>query len=171
MKEHEETGMKIGVLSDSHDNLPNIRKAVEIFSRNGVEAVIHGGDFCSPFTLPEFAPLTDRGVRMHAVFGNNDGDKLLLVRRGEGFCDFADGTLTVTLDGRRIIIMHYPDVGEDLFRLGAYDLVIYGHNHKARVEGGAKKLLNPGTSSGYMAETATVALVDTRDMAVEIAVL
>ena len=50
--------MKIGVLSDTHDNLVNIRKAVEIFSKNGVEAVIHAGDFCSPFTLPEFKPLT-----------------------------------------------------------------------------------------------------------------
>ena len=49
--------MKIGVLSDSHDNLPNIRKAVEVFSKNGVEALIHGGDFCSPFTLAEFKPL------------------------------------------------------------------------------------------------------------------
>ena len=46
--------MKIGVLSDTHDNLTNIRKAVEIFSKNGVEALIHGGDFCSPFTLAEF---------------------------------------------------------------------------------------------------------------------
>jgi len=160
--------MKIGVLSDSHDNLTNIRKAVEIFSKNGVEALIHGGDFCSPFTLAEFKPLADKGVKMHAVFGNNDGDRVLLVRRAVDFCSFTDGAGIVTLDGRKIVILHYPDLGEDLFRLGAYDLVIYGHNHKVRVEGEEKKLLNPGTCSGYLAETATVALVDTRTMGVEI---
>ena len=160
--------MKIGVLSDTHDNLTNIRKAVEIFSKNGVEALIHGGDFCSPFTLAEFKPLADKGVKMHAVFGNNDGDRVLLVRRAADFCSFTDGACIVTLDGRKIVILHYPDLGEDLFRLGAYDLVIYGHNHKVRVEGEEKKLLNPGTCSGYLAETATIALVDTRTMGVEI---
>ncbi len=160
--------MKVGVLSDSHDNLLNIRKAVEIFSRNGVEAIIHGGDFCSPFVIPEFKSLFEKGVRMHAVFGNNDGDRVLLARRGEGFCTFSDGSLTVTLAGKRILVLHYPDLAEDLFRLGAYDLVIYGHNHTVRVEGAAKKLLNPGTSSGYMAERATVAIVETQGMDVQI---
>ncbi|MGO9411216.1 MAG: metallophosphoesterase [Spirochaetia bacterium] len=160
--------MKIGVISDSHDNLTNIRKAVEVFSTNGVEALIHAGDFCSPFTLAEFKPLSTKGVKMHAVFGNNDGDRVLLARRGEGFCTFADGSLTVTLGGKRIVVIHYPDLAEDLFRLGAYDLVIYGHDHKIRVEGGSKKLLNPGTSSGYLAERATVAIVETQGMDVTI---
>jgi predicted phosphodiesterase len=36
------------------------------------------------------------------------------------------------------------------------------------VEGEERKLLNPGTCSGYMAETATIAVVDTRTMGVEI---
>ncbi len=163
--------MKIGVISDSHDNLSNIRKAVEVFSTNGVEALIHGGDFCSPFTIPEFKPLSEKGVKMHAVFGNNDGDRVLLTRRGEGFCTFADGSLVVTLGGKRIVVLHYPDLAEDLFRLGAYDLVIYGHNHKIRVEGQGKKLLNPGTSSGYLADKATVALVETTGMDVQIVTL
>jgi putative phosphoesterase len=163
-----EARMKIGVLSDTHDNLMNIRKAVEIFSKNGVEALIHCGDFCSPFTLAEFKPLADRGVKMHAVFGNNDGDRVLLVRRGGDFCTFTDGACIVTLAGKRILALHYPELGEDLHRGGTYDLVVYGHNHKVRVEGGAKKLLNPGTCSGYLAEAATVALVDTDGMAAEI---
>ncbi|HUI71218.1 MAG TPA: metallophosphoesterase [Spirochaetia bacterium] len=160
--------MKIGVISDSHDNLANVRKAVEVFSTSGVEAIIHGGDFCSPFVIPEFKSFADRGVRMHAVFGNNDGDRVLLTRRGEGFCTFADGSLTVTLGGKRIVAIHYPDLAEDLFRGGAYDLVIYGHDHSVRVEGGAKKLLNPGTSSGYLAGRATVAVVETQGMDVQI---
>jgi putative phosphoesterase len=158
--------MIIGVLSDTHDNLANIQKAVDLFSMNGVEAIIHGGDFCSPFTLAVFKPLAEKGVKMHAVFGNNDGDRVLLTRRGEGFCSFSDGVCIVTLGGRRIIVMHYPDVAEDLFRLGDYDLVIHGHNHQARVEGVERKLLNPGTCSGYLAKKATVALVDTADLGV-----
>lgn len=158
--------MKIGVLSDTHDNLVNIEKAVEVFSKNGVEAIIHGGDFCSPFTLAVFKPLAERGVKMHAVFGNNDGDRVQLTRRGEGFCSFSDGVRVLSLGGRRILVMHYPDLAEDLLRLGAYDLVIHGHDHRARVEGDERKLLDPGTCSGYLAGKATVALVDTANLGV-----
>jgi uncharacterized protein len=160
--------MKIGVLSDTHDNLPNIRKAVEIFAKNGVEALIHGGDFCSPFTLAEFKPLADKGITMRAVFGNNDGDRVLLARRGGDFCTFMDGSAVFTLGGKRIVVIHYPDIADDLYRAGTFDLIVYGHNHTPRVEGGERKLLNPGTCSGYLAEAATVALVDTAGMSVEI---
>ena len=161
--------MKVGVISDTHDNLANMRKAVEIFSKNGVEALIHAGDFCSPFTIAEFKPLFDKGVRMHAVFGNNDGDRVLLVKRGGENVTFTDFSAILTLSGRKVVVMHYPELADDLWRLGAYDLVVYGHNHKVRVEGSEKKILNPGTCAGYLAETATVALLETGSMDVEIA--
>ncbi len=160
--------MKIGVLSDTHDNLANLRLAVGVFTRRGVEALIHAGDFCSPFTLREFAPLAAKGVRMHAVFGNNDGDRVNLVRWGADFCAFHDGVTVVKLDGRRIAVMHYPDLAADILAGGAYDLVIHGHDHTARVEGGPRWLLNPGTCSGYLAPRATVAVVDSADLAIEV---
>jgi len=163
--------MKIGVLSDTHDNLTNIRKAVEIFSKNGVEALIHAGDFCSPFTFTEFAPLADKGVKMSAVFGNNDGDKVLLMKRAGAFCTFSDGSAILDIGGCKIAVMHYPDFAEDLFMLGKYDLVVYGHNHTARLEGTVKKLLNPGTCGGFLAKAATVALVDLEDMSAQIVAL
>jgi len=160
--------MKVGILSDSHDHLPNIAKAVEVFSRTGVQAIIHAGDFCSPFTLAPFLSLAERGLKMYAVFGNNDGDRLLLAKRGGSFCSFADGARIVTLDGRTFAIMHYPDLADDLFRAGAYDVVIHGHDHRMRVEGETKKLLNPGTCSGYLADAATVAVLETADLGVQI---
>ncbi len=160
--------MKIGVLSDTHDNLANLGRAVDIFSKNGVEAILHCGDFCSPFTLPVFKPLAEKGVPMYAVFGNNDGDKALLIRRGEGSWTFADGVRVLELGGRRIVMMHYPDVAEDLLRAGSFDLVIHGHDHRARVQGSGPKLLNPGTCAGYLAARATVALVETAGLDVEL---
>jgi len=160
--------MRIGILSDTHDNIANIRKAVEVFSKNGVEVVVHAGDFCSPFTLAEFKPLAERGAKMHAVFGNNDGDRALLIRRAGDFCSFSDGAAKLTLGGKKMAVMHYPDRADDLYRCGTYGLVIHGHDHKARVEGTGKKLLNPGTCAGYLADAATVALVDTDSMDVEL---
>ena len=160
--------MKIGILSDTHDHLPNIAKAVDLFLKVGVEAVIHAGDFCSPFTLAEFKPLAAKGLKIYAVFGNNDGDRALLARRGEDFCTFQDGSRIVTLDGRTFAVMHYPDFANDIFKSGVYDVVVYGHDHKLKVEGGARKLLNPGTCAGYLAEAATVAVLETSDLKVDI---
>ncbi len=160
--------MRIGILSDTHDHLPNIAKAVDAFSTHGVEAIIHAGDFCSPFTMATYRPLAEKGLKMYAVFGNNDGDRALLVQRGGEFCSFADGSRVVTLDGRTFAVMHYPDLADDLYRSGAYDVVIYGHNHKLRVEGEGRKLLNPGTCAGYLADAATVAVLDTNGMGVQV---
>jgi hypothetical protein len=161
--------MRIGVLSDSHDNLANVRRAVEAFSRAGVEALLHAGDVCSPFVLRELAPLREKGVRLHAVFGNNDGDRVMLVRRSEGFAEFHDGSAVLELGGRRIAMTHYPDLADALLAGGGFDLVVHGHDHRARVvEAGPRRLVNPGTCAGYLAARATVAVVDTDDLAVEV---
>ena len=161
-------GMKIGVLSDTHDNLANIRRAVELFAARGVGALVHAGDICSPFSLLEFAPLAAKGIRMHAVFGNNDGDRVMLVRKGVGFCEFRDGAAVVELDGRWVVVTHYPDLAPALLASGVYDLVVHGHDHTVRVEGPPGRLLNPGACSGYLAARATVAVVDTADLSIEV---
>ena len=63
---------------------------------------------------------------------------------------------------------HYPDLAPALLASGAFDLVIHGHDHRVRVEGGPRRLLNPGTCSGYGVPRATVAVVDTADLSVEV---
>ena len=49
--------MKIGIMSDTHDYLPNIRKAIEIFNEEKVDLVVHCGDFVSLFVIKEFKNL------------------------------------------------------------------------------------------------------------------
>ena len=47
----------IGIMSDSHDNLDAIRKAVDAFNEAEVDLVIHAGDMISPFTSKEIKKL------------------------------------------------------------------------------------------------------------------
>ena len=42
--------IKIGIIADTHDNLPNIEKAVETFNKGNIDLLFHAGDFVSPFT-------------------------------------------------------------------------------------------------------------------------
>ena len=60
--------MKIGILSDTHDDYENTNKAIDIFQENDVKAVIHAGDVISPPVITEFYRLTEKGVKL---FYNN----------------------------------------------------------------------------------------------------
>jgi hypothetical protein len=43
--------MLIDVMSDTHDNIMQTKKAVEKFNRKKVEHVLHAGDIISPFMI------------------------------------------------------------------------------------------------------------------------
>ena len=40
--------MIIGVIADTHENMPFIRKAVDYFNDKAVSLVLHAGDLISP---------------------------------------------------------------------------------------------------------------------------
>ncbi len=165
--------MKIGVLSDTHDHLVNIKQAVDIFKREGIEFLIHAGDFCSPFVFKELDKLRPECGKAYAVFGNNDGDKVLLTRNAGGFCSIQPGILKINIDNRAIVVMHYPDIADELYRSGEFDLVIYGHTHKRRLDTFTKgsrtiTILNPGSCAGYLADKPTIAVVELKSMSVNL---
>ena len=62
----------IGVMSDSHDNVTQVRKAVTLFKDAGCDLVLHAGDVVAPFAARELEAL---GCPVKAVFGNCDGEK------------------------------------------------------------------------------------------------
>ncbi|MEW6357723.1 MAG: metallophosphoesterase [Planctomycetota bacterium] len=149
--------MRIGVMSDSHDNLPMIRKAIRLFTDEGVGAVLHAGDFIAPFAVKEIMKF--KGT-VAAVFGNNDGEKKGILKLG---LDVADPPRTVALGGRRILLCHARPEGAQ----GA-DVVVFGHTHDVAVEKGAPLLLNPGECGGWLSGRCTVALLDLASLDVEI---
>ena len=118
--------MKIGVFSDSHDNVPMVKKAVELFNSEGVELVIHAGDFIAPFVV---AAMADLKCRVVGVFGNNDGERIGLSARFEEVGEVHPNLASVEVGGRKIAAMHYPELAEPIAKSGEYDIVIYGHTH------------------------------------------
>lgn len=152
--------MKIGVISDTHDNVDRINESIEIFNKEELGLVIHAGDVTSPFALIPFDGLKADFV---GIFGNNDGDKILLKERSKGRIHRQPHKMT--LGGKRIVIMHEPDLVEDLALSGNFDLIIYGHTHKARVDRINNTLvLNPGEAGHWLYGKATIAVVDLEGM-------
>ncbi|MCL6500516.1 MAG: metallophosphoesterase [Candidatus Pacearchaeota archaeon] len=134
--------MKIGVIGDTHDNIPNIQKAVKIFKRKKVNFVIHTGDIISPSTVDYF-----KGLHLIFVQGNCDGDvekiKEKVTEIGGKF--FIGGFGEMEIGGKKIAITHKPTVIETI--LGAkYNYILYGHTHEQKVEKiGNVTLINPGS--------------------------
>jgi hypothetical protein len=150
--------MKIAILSDVHDN---IWKLESLLANLEADALVFCGDFCAPFTLAQIAE--GFAGPIHVVFGNNDGDKLFLSRVAGRFShvtlhgEFAD----MEMDGRRLAVTHYPEIGKALCQGGTYDLVCHGHSHERVVEqvGGTLRL-NPGEVMGRLG-LSTYAVYDT----------
>jgi hypothetical protein len=149
--------VKIGVLSDSHDDLDCLAKAVALFNAEGAVQVLHAGDIVSPFTFEIFRELR---APLGGVYGNNDGDRLLLRERSAGALHTQPHF--VTLDSMRGVIVHEPPLVKSLARSGDFDLVIYGHTHAPDVRReGTTLVVNPGKAAYLNKGRATVALLDT----------
>lgn len=133
--------MKIGIISDTHDNVFGIKEAVAIFKKEKVEFVCHCGDVVAPVTAALFSGLSPRFVR-----GNCDGDVENLKARAE----YIDGTYygelgEFELKGKKFAMTHYPEIAEKLVKGKKYDYVLHGHTHRIRDQKiGKTRILNPG---------------------------
>lgn len=156
--------MLIGIISDSHDDMPAIRSAMDLFNARGVSHVIHAGDLVSPFTFELFGELH---CSFTAIFGNNDGDKVLLIEKSRG--SIHHQPLVMTFHERRVVVLHEPDLVNALSDSGHFDLVIYGHTHRPDVRKRQDALVvNPGKVARLHKGESTVALADTGTMEAEI---
>jgi putative phosphoesterase len=149
--------MVFGVLSDIHDNLKNLATAIDLLKARQVNELVFCGDFCAPFAAKQLA---EGGFKVHAVFGNNDGDRYMIQKVTSGFPDFqiygeyiGDTENLLTIDGTRIAVTHYPFYAKSLAKTGWYDCVFYGHNHKAdKQKFGNCLLMNPGEIAGVFGQ-------------------
>lgn len=150
----------IGICSDSHDHVEHIKKSTEFFRAQDLTHLIHAGDYCSPFTIPLF-----EGLHLHGVFGNNDGDKYLLIKKFQEIDATIHGDFfSFSEDGLAFAVYHgtYEEITRSLEKSGLYDVVISGHTHEAGVETiGETISINPGSVNGFEGD-AMVALFDTK---------
>jgi len=146
--------MKIGVLSDSHDNLPRLVKAVRFFNKKKVRLVLHAGDYVAPFTVAKLNLLT---MPWQGVFGNNDGEKNGLSKISAG--RIQQGPLRLRLEGKRVTLVH--DINSINIHTEKADVIICGHSHKPEIKRiDTKLIVNPGEAGGWLSDKATVAIVD-----------
>ncbi|MBU0619352.1 metallophosphoesterase [Patescibacteria group bacterium] len=148
--------MNIGVLSDIHDNITNLRKAFSVFKKQKVEKVIFCGDLASAFTVGYFKEL---GLPVWTVWGNNEGDRLGVIRRIKKhqldiqYAPKAGLMWQLKLGNKKVVIFHghQYEITNTLVNSGLFDVVLTGHTHCSHVKTAAKTLwLNSGSVCGWV---------------------
>ena len=155
--------MKIGVISDTHDNLENIKKAINILKEKDITHLIHLGDYCSPFSIPLLEI-----EKVYAIFGNNDGEKLFLQKKANESGFVIDrGPKAINIADKKIAIMHEPYELEAFRKSGIYDIILHGHTHEYYIKENPLTV-NPGELCGYLSKKATFAIIDLEKLECEI---
>ena len=152
--------MKIGILSDTHNNMGSLQAALMLFERKGITTLVHCGDL----TGVEIARAMV-GFRVICVFGNGDvasGEirETLLARNPESSAGLV---FSGRIGGARIGATHghLPGKVEELVRSGEHDLVFVGHSHRHKEERiGFTRLINPGSLGGLQSEKRHVCVLD-----------
>jgi len=152
--------LKIGVLSDTHDDILNTKKAIEIFNKLDVDHVFHAGDYVYPGMITLFRELK-QNTKFYGVRGNNDGEIIGLVdqfgklENASFFNEFG----RILIDRKEVGIYHgtNPQLSEILIESQIFDLLILGHTHKKKIEKLGKTLvLNPGPlNKGFFSPTSS----------------
>jgi putative phosphoesterase len=164
--------MILGIISDTHNRLPGIDQALEIFRQQHASVLIHCGDWTTIETMAYLAAsAAATGLRVYGVLGNRDDQAALAThnRTLSSKIDLpADNELwRLELDGCRLAVYHGHHK-PTLRRLEAdnnIDVLCTGHSHKPLLQqADGKQIINPGSTAFSIPrrrEPRTVATFDT----------
>ncbi|MHC4727949.1 MAG: YfcE family phosphodiesterase [Planctomycetota bacterium] len=138
--------MKVGIITDTHDQQTLLTKAIEVFKEHPVGCILHAGDITSPATAHALASIDH--VKFIGVFGNCDFEKSSL----EGVIselhgEIHRGTYKGKIADKKLLMAHEPRNLGDMPITGDYDLIVYGHTHVQDIHRqGNTLIINPGQS-------------------------
>jgi uncharacterized protein len=156
--------MKIGLLSDTHNNLPGARRALDLLVARGARHLVHCGDAGEDIIDLLSAVWQEHGIRSHVAIGNCDrtsGNDACFAPQPAGIERGIE--LEFTLADKCCVVLH----GDNATRLdavsasGTFDYVFTGHTHSpANKRMGKSRVLNPGSPVCPRRGPPTVAVLD-----------
>jgi uncharacterized protein len=167
--------MRIGIISDTHDNLESIERAFLLFEAENIDLVVHCGDWNRPQTLEYLSNTAERaGLPVMGIFGNNDKKvtELLIQNRHLSHpIQFAESRILEFEAGNKRFAAYHGDnkkLLNNLIESKEYDVVLTGHTHMAKKDfRHGKLIINPGSTSFQIPRVkgsglTSIAVYDTR---------
>ena len=151
--------MKIGIISDTHDDMQNLQVALDTLRAQNVMAVFHCGDVCGPKVIRAL-----EGFDVWIAQGNMDRHKELAqaIEETLGRTRFA-WLHKPTLDGYTLAIIHgdNEEVLGNLVTSGNHAYVFHGHTHHRRDQTiGRTRAINPGALGGTRKQCYSFCILD-----------
>lgn len=156
--------MILGLLSDTHNHLPEARRALDLLLRRGARHLVHCGDAGEDVVDLVSAVCQTHGIRAHVAVGNCDR-----THRDDAPFQTSPAGLEraeapdFVLAGKRCLALHgdRPAALEKAVGSGRFDYVFTGHTHApADEQAGPTRVVNPGSAARPRGGPATVALLD-----------
>ena len=152
--------MKVGVLSDTHDDETNLRVALDAYRQQRITQLIHCGDMIGPEIVGQL-----KGFQVIYVDGNMDRESGEIYRRLRELDPHS--VVLPTFEGEiadvSIAVTHGDDLAElnRVIRSGIHRFVFTGHTHRRRDETiGPTRVFNPGALGGLQFESRSYGVVD-----------
>jgi putative phosphoesterase len=160
--------MKIGILSDTHNDTAATVRALQTFRQRGIQTLIHCGDLVTAEMVRFF-----NDFDVYFVRGNMDRhhvpDLKAAIRAQKGAHWLGKGS-EVELNGRRVAVTHgdREPVLETLLSAEP-DYLFFGHFHRRHDERvGQTRLINPGALGGTQHEARSIAILDLENDELEV---
>jgi uncharacterized protein len=151
------TAVRLGIVSDTHDEIDRTARAVALLRAEGAEGLVHCGDLASPAVVELLA-----GPPSWFVFGNHDADMIPHLRDRARACGVTclGWSGVVEFVGKRVAVVHGHLSGDVRAALaGRPDYLLSGHSHEPSdaAVGGVRRI-NPGAL--HRADRFTAAVLD-----------
>ena len=158
------SGMKVGLISDTHNHLRESRRALDLLVARGARHLVHCGDVGEDVVDLLSAVCREHGIRAHVAIGNCDRAHLedapfLTSPAGIERAEAPEFTLA----GKQCVALHgdRAEILRQTVQSGRFDYVFTGHSHAPTdVREGRTRLVNPGSPVRPRRGPPTVALLD-----------
>ncbi|MDP3882896.1 MAG: YfcE family phosphodiesterase [Candidatus Staskawiczbacteria bacterium] len=160
--------MKIAIVSDTHDNWANFKKAIDWIKNQGILVILHCGDISRQETINQ-ANKFFNGPASAKRYG-----EAREIKYAKGNADWnldLPEKLEIEFDNKKIGAVHYPNEAKKMAQSGKFDLVFYGHTHRPWDDKvGECHMINPGELAGQFYKP-TFAVYNTETGELELKIL
>lgn len=163
--------MRLAIISDLHDNLPNLKNFLLWARAAGIEKIINLGDVANPETLRYLAK--NFSGEIFLVKGNAELYEEATLKKFKNITYF--GLVGQTkIDNLKLGFVHRPTAIKDLLAANPneiFDFIFHGHTHKPWLKNDGPTIIsNPGTLGGVF-QLATFSTLDTSSKKLELKIL
>jgi len=152
--------MKIGILSDTHDQTIHIEAAIQILKKYNIQKLFHCGDVTSLSSVELICEFP-----LALTFGN--GDFLTGEMRDFILSTNSENSVGYQYEGvcfgKKIGMTHshLKGVMDGMIDSQSFDYVFYGHTHlRSDQKIGVTRVINPGSLGGLRKQTPSICILD-----------